>query len=193
MNFFVHLTPDNFGAECLGRVAALDPHLGAGAQEMGVYGWIGPGPAPADQDFWSDQLPDWTAGVLPHPYSPEVHSSGWDLDRQKLTVDIREAFLTEPFQSRFLALFRDLPRDLLGPTHGAVPALLLSASLADPVSSATVLGYLTGLYELRQKGLFPFPAYAVLGIGNASALESQEQDLTRALVAQGVLDLQEVY
>jgi|GEM_PF-5861984 len=187
----IELALDRYGAETLGRMFDWLDDLATG-EELHLAVWGGPGAPPRRADYWSHAYPPWDEAAIIHPYDEAKHGGGLDVDRQQLALDVAAATASEQGRTIWRQLLIDRPVVRLGRN---VPiddvALIIVGSLADPITSATLLGVLSGLARLRKIGVISFPIYNLIALGVDSGPEAANIERTRALVARGLLDLQE--
>jgi hypothetical protein len=187
MKFFVHLVLDEFGAEVAGKVHRELLSVASAADERHIYVWCGGGSAPAEPDYWSERYPPWDDAVEWPAEAASPQAAEWDLDRGAAAAAIAG---WQGLREKLHRWIEQRPRELLGAHVPLQAAVVLTGSLAPPVSGAILLGLLTAFARARRRGgMLAVPVHVVLGIGPASGQSTANDEKTYALIARNLLDL----
>jgi hypothetical protein len=194
MRYNLHLALDRYGAECLGKFWSLKnsmPLDGSEIQEHNAFIWAGIREVPKEKDYWSEKYPPWDDS-FPIPYDESKHGKiGLDLKRKFLAEDVRASILGKKESGETINLPYKLPEDLVGANVQYSVAITICLSLAEPASSAILLGFLSAFGELKRRMVLEHNIYVFAGIGAASGPTEpgMREEHLRALSAQALHDL----
>jgi hypothetical protein len=188
VKYYVHFALDMFGAEFMGRFRTWEALLDHdGSRHLNI--WAGPGSAPTNNDYWSEQFPVWDDTFPP----PILQGEGLELDRQACAQSERALTSSDAGQKKLLDFALGWPDRLLGRQHGAEPVFVICGSLAEPASSGLLLGLLAAFGDLRRTGTFRYPVYVLVSCGAQSGSLIEHPSEARALVAQCLYELQDFF
>ena len=191
MTVFVHLALDRFGAECVGRALGLSRYAPGREEERHVCVWGGVEGRPGPRDVWDESIPSWD-DAFEWPSALGFHpGDAFQVNRQSLAAAARAHVVASAGALAVERLLQVLPTaSSVGRHLVNEPVLILTGSLADPVTSGLLLGFLSGLARLRYLGRINCRPYTIVGAGAASGPVTCEPERARVLVGQGMLDLE---
>lgn len=189
MKFFFHLALDEWAAESLARAALSLTDIADNGKERHCFVWAGVRPPPENADYWQRKYPAWDVKLAP----PAPDRDSLSLDRQGLAVQVRDLLQSDDLRRALDALLYELPARRLGRNVTAEPVLVIVGALANPATSALLLGILAGLARLKNMGLYQHPLYAVCDAGTAGGQLEGGAEKVRALVARSLLDIEDFF
>lgn len=191
MKTIYNVALDAFGAECIAKYGRLASDIADPRKEASIQVWAGGGEPPKESSYWGERYPQWdaelTLPVTPRQYGgPEL-----DLDRNGYANALADQMRGEVTKKAFRRLLRELPGEMFGKDVTPQPYFVFSGSLANPTTSCLVLAMMQNLAWMRSIGnLVPgTTCYYVLSTGLESASITENEELYRALVAQGLHDI----
>ena len=189
MKFFFHFALDEWAAESLARAARSLTDIADSDSERHCFVWAGVRPPPENADFWQQKFPSWDGklGI------PVLGQEPLTLDRQSLAVQLRDLLQSDDVRHTLDTLLYALPAKRLGRNVTAEPVIVLSGALANPATSALLLGILAGFARLKNMGLYQHPLYAVCDVGAAGGQIEGSAEKVRALVARSLLDIEDFF
>ena len=189
MKFFFHIALDEWAAESLARVARSLTDIADHDKERHCFVWAGVRPPPENADYWQQKFPSWDGRIAIPPFDKEPLT----LDRQALAVQIRDLLQSDEVRHTLGEILYALPARRLGRNVTAEPIIVLAGALANPATSALLLGMLAGFARLKNMGIYQHPICAVCDAGAAGGQIEGSAEKVRALIARSLLDIEDFF
>ncbi|MCB1047814.1 MAG: hypothetical protein KDC10_11515 [Calditrichaeota bacterium] len=188
----LHFALDRYGAECLGRFHELDQ--GAALENHHhLFVWAGGSTPPTNATYWESGYPEW-CGALSTGCELDSLGKGLEFDRKKLAGQFAEFLHRPEGRKRLDELINDWPRANVSSQLPYRVKIVLCGSLAEPQSSALILGWLSARNSYLETGTFQHAlneCVVVAGCGLESGPEWGVEEHGRALIARALLDLEQ--
>jgi hypothetical protein len=189
VKFFFHIALDEWAAESLARVARSLTDIADNDRERHCFVWAGVRPQPENADYWQQRFPSWDGKLA----IPVLDQESLTLDRQRLGGQVRDLLQSDDFRHTIDKLLYELPAKSLGRNVTAEPIIVLAGALANPATSALLIGILAGFARLKNMGLYQHPLHAVCDAGAAGGQIEGGTEKVRALIARSLLDIEDFF
>lgn len=191
MKIIYNVALDEYGAECIAKYGRLASDIADPHEEASLQIWAGEGDLPQEISYWGERYPQWDAEIPISIRSGDHGGPGLDLDRSAYANALANHMRGEVIKTALRRLLRELPGEMFGRDMAPRPYFIFSGSLANPATSCLVVALMQSLAWMRAIGSLHSgnTCYYVLATGLESGSTTTDEEIHRALVAQGLHDV----